>query len=113
MLHVDPVSVRRQVSFADTLEWDYVGLRTDSAINMQLNRAALDINRHWAQRELRIAVRTAPHCPPPRNCSSAISRSRRRPGRSPPGEGVTARYGRFANRPAPDAVDHQPSDQGT
>lgn len=40
-----PLSRRRSVSFEETLEFDYVGLHTGSAINLQLIKAAAELNR--------------------------------------------------------------------
>lgn len=48
-----PLATRRRIRFADTLDWDYVGLRTGSAINMQLTKAAAELDR---QLRLRIQV---------------------------------------------------------
>jgi len=46
-----PLATRERVPFADTLDFDYVGLHTGSAINLQLARASMD-----AQRDLRIRI---------------------------------------------------------
>jgi DNA-binding transcriptional LysR family regulator len=40
-----PLSGRRSVSFEETLEFDYVGLHTGSAINLQLIKSASELNR--------------------------------------------------------------------
>lgn len=48
-----PLATRRRIRFADTLDWDYVGLRTGSAINIQLTKAAAQLDR---QLRLRIQV---------------------------------------------------------
>ncbi len=40
-----PLAGRRQVRFADTLDYDYVGLHTGSAINLQLTKAASELDR--------------------------------------------------------------------
>jgi DNA-binding transcriptional LysR family regulator len=40
-----PLAGRQQVGFAETLEYDCVGLHTGSAINLQLVRAASDLER--------------------------------------------------------------------
>lgn len=46
-----PLATRDHVPFAETLDFDYVGLHTGSAINLQLARASMD-----AQRDLRIRI---------------------------------------------------------
>ena len=38
---------RASVSFADTLEFDYVGLHTGSQINLQIQRAAAELDMPW------------------------------------------------------------------
>ncbi|MFO1321431.1 MAG: LysR family transcriptional regulator [Burkholderiales bacterium] len=48
---VHPLAGRAQVAFADTLAYDYVGLHTGSAINLQLARASME-----AERDLRIRI---------------------------------------------------------
>jgi DNA-binding transcriptional LysR family regulator len=40
-----PLAKRKRVRFADALEWDFVGMRTGSAINSQLARIAAELNR--------------------------------------------------------------------
>jgi DNA-binding transcriptional LysR family regulator len=40
-----PLARRRSVPFKETLEFDYVGLHTGSAINLQLIKAASELNR--------------------------------------------------------------------
>ena len=40
-----PLAKRKRVRFADTLQWDFVGMRTGSAINSQLARIAAELNR--------------------------------------------------------------------
>jgi DNA-binding transcriptional LysR family regulator len=40
-----PLVARERVSFADTLDYDYVGLHTGSAINLQLMKAASELDR--------------------------------------------------------------------
>ncbi|MCB1910140.1 MAG: LysR family transcriptional regulator [Rhodocyclaceae bacterium] len=40
-----PLAQRRRVCFAETLDFDYVGLHTGSAINLQLTKAASEIDR--------------------------------------------------------------------
>lgn len=49
--HDHPLAKLDSVRFADTLDWDYVGLRTGSAINTQLLRAAAEQDR-----ELRLRI---------------------------------------------------------
>jgi DNA-binding transcriptional LysR family regulator len=46
-----PLARKRSVSFIDTLEYDYVGLHTGSAINLQLIRAASEL-----EKTVRIAI---------------------------------------------------------
>lgn len=46
-----PLARRRSVSFIDTLEFDYVGLHTGSAINLQLIQAAAEL-----EKTIRIAI---------------------------------------------------------
>jgi DNA-binding transcriptional LysR family regulator len=46
-----PLAHRRAVSFIDTLEYDYVGLHTGSAINLQLIKAAAEL-----EKTVRIAI---------------------------------------------------------
>ncbi len=48
-----PLARRRSVSFGDTLEFHYVGLHTGSAINLQLTKAAAELNQRL---KLRIQV---------------------------------------------------------
>lgn len=40
-----PLATRKAISFADTLEYDYVGLHTGSTINLQLQNAASELGR--------------------------------------------------------------------
>lgn len=40
-----PLATRKTISFADTLEYDYVGLHTGSTINLQLQNAASELGR--------------------------------------------------------------------
>ncbi|RJG03063.1 LysR family transcriptional regulator [Noviherbaspirillum sedimenti] len=40
-----PLATRKATSFADTLEYDYVGLHTGSTINLQLQNAASELGR--------------------------------------------------------------------
>ncbi|QAU35946.1 LysR family transcriptional regulator [Janthinobacterium sp. 17J80-10] len=40
-----PLAARKTISFADTLEYDYVGLHTGSTINLQLQNAASELGR--------------------------------------------------------------------
>jgi DNA-binding transcriptional LysR family regulator len=40
-----PLAKRKQLSFADTLDFDYVGLHTGSSINLQLQNAASELAR--------------------------------------------------------------------
>jgi DNA-binding transcriptional LysR family regulator len=51
--HDHPLAVLHSVRFADTLDWDYVGLRTGSAINTRLVQAAAEQDREL---QLRIQV---------------------------------------------------------
>ena len=46
-----PLARRRSISFVDTLEFDYVGLHTGSAINLQLIKAAAEL-----EKTVRIAI---------------------------------------------------------
>jgi len=41
-----PLATRKSLSFADTLDYDYVGLHTGSTINLQLQNAASELGRH-------------------------------------------------------------------
>ena len=40
-----PLAKRKRVRFADTLEWEFVGMRTGSSINSQLRKIATELNR--------------------------------------------------------------------
>jgi DNA-binding transcriptional LysR family regulator len=40
-----PLAKRKRVQFADTLEWEFVGMRTGSSINSQLGKIATELNR--------------------------------------------------------------------
>ena len=40
-----PLAMRKSLSFADTLDYDYVGLHTGSTINLQLQNAASELGR--------------------------------------------------------------------
>lgn len=42
-----PLAGRRVVRFADTLEFDYVGLHTGSQINLQIQRMAAELDKAW------------------------------------------------------------------
>jgi flavin reductase (DIM6/NTAB) family NADH-FMN oxidoreductase RutF len=42
-----PLSSLKSVRFADTLEYGYVGLHTGSQINLQMQRAAAELDRAW------------------------------------------------------------------
>lgn len=42
-----PLAERSRVRFADTLEFDYVGLHTGSQINLQIQRAAAELDKAW------------------------------------------------------------------
>jgi flavin reductase (DIM6/NTAB) family NADH-FMN oxidoreductase RutF len=42
-----PLAEKRSVRFADTLEYSYVGLHTGSQINLQMQRAAAELDQAW------------------------------------------------------------------
>ena len=42
-----PLAGRSSVKFADTLDYDYVGLHTGSQINLQIQRAAAELDKAW------------------------------------------------------------------
>ena len=42
-----PLARRKRVKLVDLLDWDFVGMRTGSAINSQLIRAATDVDRQF------------------------------------------------------------------
>jgi flavin reductase (DIM6/NTAB) family NADH-FMN oxidoreductase RutF len=42
-----PLATKTSVKFAETLDFDYVGLRTGSQINLQLQRAAAEADKAW------------------------------------------------------------------
>lgn len=42
-----PLAARSKVKFSETLEYDYVGLHTGSQINLQIQRAAAELDKAW------------------------------------------------------------------
>lgn len=42
-----PLADKSSVKFADTLDYDYVGLHTGSQINLQIQRAAAELDKAW------------------------------------------------------------------